>query len=54
MGDSAAPIPLRLAVETACELLGIEIDVARESLDGLDVERLTALLNELRIERRWT
>jgi predicted transposase/invertase (TIGR01784 family) len=45
---------LRLAVETACDLLGIEIDVARrESLDGLDVDGLTALLNDLRRDRRW-
>ena len=45
---------LRLAVETACELLGVEIEtVRRESLERLDVDGLTALLNELRIERRW-
>ena len=45
---------LRLAVATACELLGLEIDIARqELLERLDVDGLTALLNELRRERRW-
>lgn len=45
---------LRLAVTTACELLGLEIDTARqELLERLDVDGLTALLNELRRERRW-
>jgi hypothetical protein len=45
---------MRLAVETACELLGVEIDAARrEALERLDVDGLTALLSELRRERRW-
>jgi HEAT repeat protein len=45
---------LRLAVETACELLGVEIDTARrESLEALDVAGLTALLQGHRCERHW-
>ena len=45
---------LRLAVATACELLGLEIDTVRqELLQRLDVDALTALLNELRCERLW-
>jgi predicted transposase/invertase (TIGR01784 family) len=45
---------LRLAIETAADLLGIDIsDARRESMDALDVDGLTSLLGALREERRW-
>ncbi len=42
-------------IETACELLGIEISEARRAeLNGLTVAELEALLAKIRGERRWS
>ena len=44
---------LQLAVETACELLGIEIDFGRgRKLADLGVDELSTLLGQIRSERR--
>jgi hypothetical protein len=44
----------RETVRVACELLGIEIDEARESLlSSLDLDRLSLLVQKLKTERRW-
>jgi hypothetical protein len=41
-------------VETACDLLGIEITAARRgTIDALDGDGLAALLAQLRKDRRW-
>jgi predicted transposase/invertase (TIGR01784 family) len=45
---------LQLAIETAGELLGIEIDSARrQKLTELGIDELSTLLSQLRSERRW-
>lgn len=45
---------LRRGIEAVCELLGIELSAARKGeLDALDTPALTALLAQLRAERRW-
>jgi predicted transposase/invertase (TIGR01784 family) len=45
---------LRLAIETAADLLAIEITKKRrDEMNGLDVDGLTAMLGTLRAERRW-
>ena len=45
---------LRLGIEAACELLGIDLDPPRRArLDALDAAGLTALLGQLRADRRW-
>lgn len=45
---------LRTAVETACELLGIEVTEARKAhLAGLDVAGLEALRQHLKLHRSW-
>ncbi len=44
----------RETVRVVCELLGIEIDEARESvLSSLDLDRLGFLVQKLKAERRW-
>ena len=45
---------LRLAIETAADLLAIEITgERREEMNELGVDGLTAMLGTLRTERRW-
>ena len=45
---------LRRGIETACELLGIELGPERRAqMDKLDAASLEALLARLRVERRW-
>jgi len=45
---------LHLAVQTACDLLGIELDAERHDvIQQLDAPKLTELLRHLRTERRW-
>ena len=45
---------LRAAIESACELLEIELTVARQKrLSSLDVAGLAGLLSALKRERRW-
>ena len=45
---------LRLAVETACDILGIEIDGERAAvLREYDADTLTRLLDDIRRNRRW-
>jgi hypothetical protein len=45
---------LRRGIETACEILGIELsEERREKLYGLDVPALDVLLKTIRAERRW-
>ena len=45
---------LRAAVETACDLLGIELTEARKAhLAGLDVAGLEALRQHLKHHRSW-
>ncbi len=45
---------LRLAVETACDLLGIEVDAARAKvIRESDVESLMRVLGEIRRNRVW-
>jgi hypothetical protein len=44
----------RETVRVACELLGIEIDEARESLlSSLDLDQLSLLVQKLKGERKW-
>jgi Putative restriction endonuclease len=45
---------LRLGIEVACELSGIELTPARRAaLGDLDATRLQALLARIRVDRRW-
>jgi hypothetical protein len=45
---------LRLAVETACDLLGIEVDATRAKvIQESDVDGLTRVLSEIRRNRVW-
>ena len=45
---------IRSGIETACELLGIEIDAGRRAqIDALGTDALQALLDHLRRERRF-
>ncbi len=45
---------LRLAVEAICDVLGIEVDAARATIvQGLDVDGLNRLLQDIRLNRRW-
>lgn len=45
---------VRMAIEVACDLLGIKITAKRRAkLDALDLPALEALLAHLRRERRW-
>jgi hypothetical protein len=45
---------LRRGIDTACELLGIELGPERRAqIDKLDAAGLEALLAQLRVDRRW-
>ena len=53
-GRAEAAHGLLAAVETICELLGIEIDAIREQqLTSLNCEQLTGLIQKLKSEKRW-
>ncbi len=53
-GEAKGRESLRIAVDTICELLGVELDEERkDDLQRLDVDGLTALLGRLRSERQW-
>ena len=53
-GEAKGRESLRIAVDTICELFGVELDdERRNTLRRLDVDGLTALLGRLRSERQW-